>query len=118
MGIAIYKSDMYWVDRNLRSVFKASKLLDNSSVPVRVRTNLEKLRDIVIFDITNQPMDETNPCKKFGNGGCEQLCFPLPADFVASGGKTHVCDCATGKLASDGKVWMRVVLEKVLMMNF
>ncbi|XP_066250185.1 low-density lipoprotein receptor-related protein 2 [Euwallacea similis] len=99
MGIAVYKSELYWVDRNLRSVFKASKFPGNTTIPTRVRTNLDKLRDIAIFDITNQPGDDSNPCRKFGNGGCEQLCFasvpeaPIP----------FKCDCATGTLSSDGR---------------
>ncbi|KAF7277469.1 hypothetical protein GWI33_007186, partial [Rhynchophorus ferrugineus] len=80
MGIAVYKSDVYWVDRNLRALFKASKLPGNTSVPTRVRTNLDKLRDIAIFDITNQPTDDTNPCRKYGNGNCEQLCFSFPPE--------------------------------------
>lgn len=64
MGIAVYKSDVYWVDRNLQSVFKASKLIGNSSQPIAVRTNLQKLRDIAIFDILNQPDEDYNPCKR------------------------------------------------------
>ncbi|XP_049818680.1 low-density lipoprotein receptor-related protein 2 [Aethina tumida] len=103
MGIAVHKSDVYWVDRNLRSVFKASKLPGNMSLPTRVRTNLDKLRDIVIFDITNQPNDDTNPCKKLGNGGCEQLCFSFLQDLSSIQKPTMKCDCATGKLADDGK---------------
>lgn len=77
MGIAIYLNDVYWVDRNLMTVFKASKLNANESA-VRVRTNLEKLRDIAIFNINNQPQDDANPCAHLGNGGCDQLCFSFP----------------------------------------
>lgn len=66
MGIAVHKTDIYWVDRNLESVFKASKLPGNNSQPIAVRTNLPKLRDIAIFDILNQPDEEYNPCKRWG----------------------------------------------------
>ncbi|ERL86348.1 hypothetical protein D910_03756 [Dendroctonus ponderosae] len=101
MGIAVYKSEIYWVDRNLRSVFKASKQPDSTLVPTRVRTNLDKLRDIAIFDITNQPADESNPCRKVSE--CEQLCFSFPNDPSANAGNDFKCSCATGTLASDGK---------------
>lgn len=64
MGIAIYKQDVYWVDRNLGTVFRASKLPQNESMPISIRTNLQKLRDIAIFDFSNQPDDPTNPCSR------------------------------------------------------
>lgn len=99
MGIAVHMGDVYWVDRNLATVFKASKLPGNTSLPTRVRTNLQKLRDIAIFDVTNQPPDDTNPCLRLGNGGCEQLCFSFPQDSKVS----YKCDCATGQLASNGR---------------
>nr|XP_022902920.1 low-density lipoprotein receptor-related protein 2 [Onthophagus taurus] len=98
MGIAIHMNDVYWVDRNLRTVFKASKLPDNNNTrPVKVRTNLEKLRDIAIMDVSVQPKDETNPCFNQVNGGCEQLCFAYPLESEIH----YKCDCATGTLARD-----------------
>lgn len=110
MGIAIHLSDVYWVDRNMQSIFKASKLPGNNTLPSRVRTNLQKLRDIAIFDITNQPADDTNPCLRLGNGGCDQLCFSFPQDISLSFSKDgtsnrlgYKCDCATGQLAADGR---------------
>lgn len=67
MGIAVHKSDVYWVDRNLRTVFKASKLTStNVTLPTPIRTGLSGLRDITIFDIVNQPPDENNPCVRTG----------------------------------------------------
>ena len=101
MGIAVHLSDVYWVDRNLQTVFKSSKLPGNMSLPIKVRTNLQKLRDIVIFDVNNQPKDDTNPCLMLGNGGCEQLCFSFPPE--ASARKPFKCDCASGQLSSDGR---------------
>ena len=59
---------MYWVDRNLNTVFKASKLLGNDTKPVKIRTNLLRLRDIAIYDSNNQPADDSNPCLKLGEG--------------------------------------------------
>lgn len=100
MGIAVNMGSVYWVDRNLATIFKASKLPDNNTLPTKVRTNLPKLRDIAIFDLTNQPSDETNPCLRLGNGGCDQLCFSFPQD---SGEMTHKCDCATGQLSSSDR---------------
>lgn len=106
MGIAVYLGDVYWVDRNLQSVFKASKLPGNTSQPERLRTNLDRLRDIAIFDINNQPSDESNPCLRLGNGGCDQLCFSFPPDASSSGPMPHPrfrCDCATGVLSPDSR---------------
>ncbi|XP_048506028.1 low-density lipoprotein receptor-related protein 2 isoform X2 [Athalia rosae] len=99
MGVAIYGGDVYWVDRNLATVFKASKIPGNTTLPQPVRTNLDKLRDIAIFDQSSQPSDNTNPCVRIPNGGCEQLCFAFPSDNVVP----FKCDCATGKLSEDGK---------------
>lgn len=104
MGIAVHMGDVYWVDRNLQTIFKASKLVGNTTLPTKVRTNLQKLRDIAIFDITNQPSDDTNPCYKLGNGGCDQLCFSFPPDVsTLNNPMNYKCDCATGRLAADGK---------------
>lgn len=99
MGIAVHMGEVYWVDRNLQAIYKASKLPGNNTLPSRVRSNLQKLRDIAIYDISNQPTDETNPCVKLGNGRCEQLCFSFPQDATAVSGRfNYKCDCATGQL--------------------
>lgn len=99
MGIAVHRGDVYWVDRNLNTVFKASKLPGNITRPLPVRTNLQRLRDIAIYDVTNQPTDENNPCRRLGNGGCDQLCFSFPPDYSGSTFQFK-CDCATGQLTS------------------
>lgn len=99
MGIAIHLSDMYWVDRNLKTVFKASKLPGNSTAPVPIRTGLPRLRDIAIFDINTQPNDDSNSCSRFGNGGCDQLCFSFPPSYSINK-YLFRCDCATGVIAA------------------
>ncbi|XP_052741747.1 low-density lipoprotein receptor-related protein 2 [Bicyclus anynana] len=109
MGVAVHTGSVYWVDRNLQTIYKASKLPGNMSMPEKIRTNLPKLRDIVIFDINNQPTDENNPCRKLGNGGCEQLCFSYPPD--ANKGYTHRCDCATGQISASNPKKCDVVDE-------
>lgn len=109
MGIAVHKGSVYWVDRNLQTIYKASKLPGNTSMPEKVRTNLLKLRDIVIFDINNQPTDDNNPCRMLGNGGCDQLCFSYPPDAIK--GKTHKCDCATGQISANNPKKCDVVDE-------
>lgn len=101
MGIAVHMGDVYWVDRNLQTVFKASKIPGNTTLPTLVRTRLQKLRDIAIFDITNQPADETNRCGLFHYADCEQLCFALPPDSVTDRKPGYTCDCATGRLSPD-----------------
>ncbi|XP_046995596.1 low-density lipoprotein receptor-related protein 2 [Schistocerca americana] len=101
MGIAVHVGDVYWVDRNLATVFKASKVPGNNTRAISLRTNLPRLRDIAIYDQLNQPRDESNPCVKLGNGGCEQLCFSFPPE--PNGGKPQFkCDCATGELSTTG----------------
>nr|XP_049706722.1 low-density lipoprotein receptor-related protein 2 isoform X3 [Helicoverpa armigera] len=109
MGIAIHTGSVYWVDRNLQTIYKASKLPGNMSMPEKVRINLPKLRDIVIFDVNNQPTDENNPCRKLGNGGCDQLCFSYPPE--ANKGYTHRCDCATGQISASNPKKCDVVEE-------
>ena len=79
-GLTILNNDVYWVDRNLRNIFKASKLPGQVAAPNVVKTGLDSLRDIVFLDPSNQPVDTTNPCQRLGNGNCEQLCFSYPAD--------------------------------------
>jgi low density lipoprotein-related protein 2 len=101
MGVAVHKGDVYWVDRNLASVFKASKLAGNTSLPSSVRTNLPRLRDIAIFDVANQPMDEHNPCLRLGNGGCDQLCFSFPLESATIEKTLFRCACATGELSDN-----------------
>lgn len=91
--------EVYWVDRNLASVFHASKQPGNTSLPTAMRTNLPKLRDIAIYDKAAQPTDEGNPCGGPSNGDCGQLCFAFPRDNNVR----MRCDCAIGKLASDQK---------------
>ena len=95
-GLAILKGDVYWVDRNMKKIFKASKLPDQVAVPEVLKSGLEDLRDISILDIQNQPRSQNNPCSRLGNGGCKQLCFSLPDDNL-----NFKCDCATGVLATD-----------------
>lgn len=103
MGIAVYLNDVYWVDRNLMTVFKASKFPGNTTLPEKLRTNLPKLRDIAIYDQTNQPLDDSNPCFKLGNGGCDQLCFSFPQEVTSTGRLSFKCDCSSGKLGIDGR---------------
>ncbi|XP_076088432.1 low-density lipoprotein receptor-related protein 2-like [Mytilus galloprovincialis] len=91
-GISVLKNYIYWVDRNLKQVFKASKN-GISRTPIIIKNNLEHLRDIVIFDEELQP-NASSPCA-VDNGGCEQLCFAYPNHT------TSVCSCSTGNLASD-----------------
>ncbi|XP_073976140.1 low-density lipoprotein receptor-related protein megalin isoform X3 [Rhodnius prolixus] len=99
MGIAVQMGWVYWVDRNLQTVFKASKLPGNTSQPIPVRTSLQKLRDIAIYDVNNQPADDANPCRRLGNGGCDQLCFSYPPEYPLNSFRFR-CDCATGSLSS------------------
>jgi low density lipoprotein-related protein 2 len=105
MGIALLKNTVYWVDRNLGCVFRASKQPGNTTLPEKVKTGLDNLRDVAIFDISNQPTGDT-PCTKTPEtGGCEQLCFAYPTDSVTSSPSVFgfQCKCATGSLQEDGR---------------
>lgn len=56
MGLALYNDFVYWTDRNLGTIFRASKYPGNATtVPERFKTNLRSLRDIAIFNDNNQP---------------------------------------------------------------
>ena len=99
--MSILKGDIYWVDRNLENIFKASKLPKQVASPEIVKTGLQKLRDIVLVDRQNQPLDKMNPCYKSGNGNCEQLCFSYPSDEKPS--ITRKCECAFGSLQNGRK---------------
>jgi len=107
-GLAILGDDLYWVDRNLRMVLKGSKYNrgDRSNVaPTPVKSDIEKLRDIVMYDFRNQPLGST-PCSRSMSTNdtsagrssvCDQLCFAMPND------EHEKCACALGKLDSDGR---------------
>lgn len=68
-------------------------------MPIAMRTNLPKLRDIAIYDRSAQPSDDSNPCAGPSNGDCGQLCFAFPRDNSIQ----VKCDCAVGKLSNDRK---------------
>lgn len=113
-GLAILADDLFWVDRNLKTVFKGSKLnrLDrnrNSSSllpPETVKSDIEKLRDVVMYDSRNQPLS-LSPCSPVksstsilpsaNRNRCDQLCFAMPND------DKEKCECALGKLDGDGR---------------
>ncbi|XP_043931281.1 low-density lipoprotein receptor-related protein 2 [Protopterus annectens] len=99
-GITIFEDSMIWVDRNLKKIFKASKLPGNTSPPLVIRDNVNQLRDVAVFDRRIQPRSQqqlnNNPCLQL-NGGCSHLCFAFP------GIQTRKCGCAYGTLQSDGR---------------
>ena len=98
MGLALSGDHVYWIDRNINTIFKASKHPGNISPPERFKTNLDSLRDIAIFDANNQPTKVENQCTRLGNGGCEQLCFSFPPKTDT---RLKSCACATGVLGKD-----------------
>ena len=100
MGIAVLRNTVYWVDRNLGTVFRASKLPGNNSLPEKVKSGLDNLRDVAIFDVSIQPASDT-PCSRLGNGGCEQLCFAYPPELSAQLPFGFACKCSTGVLQED-----------------
>lgn len=99
MGLALNNNFVYWIDRNLNTIFRASKYPGNTTQAERFKTNMENLRDIAIFDSTNQPSKADTPCTRLGNGGCAQLCFSFPVDHPKQ--SNFRCDCASGVLADN-----------------
>ena len=107
-GLAILRGDIYWVDRNLGHIAKASKFPSQVAAPQIVKNGLETLRDIMLVDKQNQPVDKNNPCSRLGNGNCEQLCFSYPTDAASksssdSGFTGRKCECAFGSLVNGRK---------------
>ncbi|CAL4174127.1 unnamed protein product, partial [Meganyctiphanes norvegica] len=98
MGLALNNNLLYWIDRNLNTIFRASKYPGNTTAPERFKTDMRSLRDIAIFDVANQPAKVITPCTRLGNGGCEQLCFSFPDSPNQS---RFECKCASGVLADD-----------------
>ncbi|KAK4320921.1 hypothetical protein Pmani_008239 [Petrolisthes manimaculis] len=99
LTIDVFNNDVYWVDSTLDAINKASKYPGNTTQAERFKTNMPKLRDIAIYDISNQPSKADTPCTRLGNGGCAQLCFSFPVDQPTSPG--FRCHCTTGVLAED-----------------
>ncbi|ESO82185.1 hypothetical protein LOTGIDRAFT_170222, partial [Lottia gigantea] len=94
-GVAVYGDWIYWVDRNLKKIFKGRKTKRSNDSIIVVKSDLPELRDVKIFDDSIQPKGES-PCIN-NNGGCDQLCFALPNK------DDPTCVCASGKLDTDGK---------------
>ena len=109
-GIALLGNEMFWVDRNLRTIFRADKQPPANQTSSKAyepfKSNMDTLRDIVIFDAKNQP-PANSPCAKSGpaTSPCEQLCFALPDNGLGpmAGVVDHRCACASGVLHEDGR---------------
>lgn len=101
MGLALLKGTVYWVDRNLATIFRASKLPGNVTAPETVKSGLDSLRDIAIFDVSTQPQSESPCSRRAESGGCEQLCFAYPSDSSKS--SEFECKCSTGSLQPDNR---------------
>ncbi|XP_022104410.1 low-density lipoprotein receptor-related protein 2-like isoform X2 [Acanthaster planci] len=98
-GLAVFRDSVYWVDRNLEKIFQASKLPNSNKDPVVFRRDLESLRDIAIFDASNQPSVADSSACSVNNGGCEHLCFAMPEGVAVS----RICQCSVGYLADNGQ---------------
>jgi low density lipoprotein-related protein 2 len=97
-GVSILGSQVYWVDRNLRTIFRGNKYAENTTLPPEpFKSNLDTLRDIVIFDAKNQPPGDS-PCSRLSDRMCEQLCFAIPAGYSD---ESYKCACATGVLGPE-----------------
>ncbi|XP_059178824.1 low-density lipoprotein receptor-related protein 2-like isoform X2 [Physella acuta] len=95
-GLCVFKTYVYWIDRNLQKIFRALKT-SQGYIPQVLKSSLDTLSDIAIFDHAMQPLDESNPCSA-NNGGCQQLCFAKPNQTEPD------CGCSTGTLGPDKKL--------------
>ncbi|XP_077869877.1 low-density lipoprotein receptor-related protein 2-like [Saccoglossus kowalevskii] len=95
-GLAIFKDEVFWVDRSLKNVYKASKEPGDVNYPTFIKTGIESLRDVAIFDDEIQPIGANPGGCYTSNGDCQQLCFGRPDN-------SFHCACATGTLLNDGK---------------
>ncbi|KAK2724586.1 hypothetical protein QYM36_001171, partial [Artemia franciscana] len=102
MGLAVHKQHVYWVDRNLGTLFRTNKTPGNATLPERIKSGMDNLRDVAVFDIESQPSADT-PCSRQGSSGCEQLCFAYPGDAKNVSADGFICKCASGVLNEDRK---------------
>lgn len=79
-GLAIYTNYVYWVDRNLKKIFRASKQPGNTTQPEVVRSGIEKLRDVTVFDKLSQPKGNKICAFSFFR---HSLCFICATIYVA-----------------------------------
>ena len=65
---------------------------------LQVKSGLSSLRDVTIFDASNQPQADS-PCLKSGSDRCQQLCFAFPEGSPTP----FTCKCSTGVLDDNGR---------------
>lgn len=87
VGISVFRSQIYYADKNLGSVFRTGVDSTKNSRPDLIRPGLKNLRAVKYYDAYAQPESE-NYCSI-----CEQLCYAIESRYV--------CDCATGKLVNN-----------------
>ncbi|XP_064646226.1 low-density lipoprotein receptor-related protein 2-like [Lineus longissimus] len=104
VAVVLSNTDIYWADFNLQMVQKIARpssrkrrhVTRRSADEVKIiRRSLEDLSSLFVFDKQAQPTGD-NGCTD-NNGGCAQICFPMPNKAPP------ICDCAIGELKDDGK---------------
>ena len=88
-GVNIFGDLVYWIDSSLQqgSIVRANKQTGTGCTTVR--TNLgHYVKNLGIFDSTQQPPAPNNPCGR-ENGGCAELCL--------FNGTAPVCYCSHGR---------------------
>ena len=100
-GIAIYADHLYWVDRNLRGLFRTRTSGNNVTEPEKILGDLETVRDVAIFAQSNQPIPPQRSVCDTSISGCEQLCFAVLSSDDGNGQLQRKCACASGRLAND-----------------
>lgn len=60
-GLVVYGSNVYWVDRSLKQVLMTSKQPNNRSlVATVIRSSMEDLQEVAMFDESMQPSGDGN----------------------------------------------------------
>ncbi|KAI1293709.1 Prolow-density lipoprotein receptor-related protein 1 [Halotydeus destructor] len=99
VSLTVYQNWVYWVDTHYKggSILRADKNVDekngsDTTMAILSHDLGDHIMDIAVY--YERPTSADNPCSQY-NGGCQELCFYL-------GDKKYRCECAHGRLASNG----------------
>ncbi|XP_069108702.1 low-density lipoprotein receptor-related protein 2-like isoform X5 [Argopecten irradians] len=97
-GIVAYKDHVYFSDWKLESLIRTDY---EGRHQTTLRSGIEFLRDITIYDKGIQRKPESHPCQN-RNGDCSHFCFPVPYSRD-SGALGRVCGCPFGKKIAESQ---------------
>ena len=102
-SLVIFKDLLFVTDWRLDAIIQMNKTTGGNEVIVEKVEESNRLYGIKIFSMASQQIVPNHPCHS-DNGGCEKLCFPVPAKSNQTSLPVASCGCPTGeKLQADGK---------------